>query len=303
MDIKRMLYFCTIVEQGQISSAATKLNMSQPPLSQRLKELEEELGTTLIARNRGRWEVTEAGWALYREAQRILCLMENVRDTVKNATSKFRGTVRIGVSSRCLSFFSRIVPILAREYPEISCRVMVVDTAALEQKVRERELDLAIVFLPLAVENLEVIRLTPQHYVAVFSNLLPAPPERTVSLQELASYPLLIGRRWNLDFRPLMVAMQEQNLSPHILVDTHASYILFDMLYESPVVAVLNNTEIPPPHAHTFPVRPIALDRQFYPAIIYLKEGYLSLPSRKLIELITANITTAVHPFGISQPC
>jgi len=41
MDIKRLVYFCTIVEQGQISRAARALNITQPPLSQRLKELED----------------------------------------------------------------------------------------------------------------------------------------------------------------------------------------------------------------------------------------------------------------------
>ena len=57
MDLKDMLYFCTIVEEGQISKAAKRLNISQPPLSLRLKELEEEVGCSLISRANGKWKV------------------------------------------------------------------------------------------------------------------------------------------------------------------------------------------------------------------------------------------------------
>ena len=52
MDIKRLEYFCAIIEKGQIGKAAQSLHISQPPLSMRLRELEEELGVTLIHRLR-----------------------------------------------------------------------------------------------------------------------------------------------------------------------------------------------------------------------------------------------------------
>ena len=61
MDLKDMQYFCTIVEEGQISKAAKKLNISQPPLSLRLKEMENELGCALILRAPGKWKVTPRG--------------------------------------------------------------------------------------------------------------------------------------------------------------------------------------------------------------------------------------------------
>ncbi len=65
MDIRQLRYFIAIVEEKSISAAARRLHLSQPPLSQQLKAMEEELGALLVERSGKRLEVTDAGKALY----------------------------------------------------------------------------------------------------------------------------------------------------------------------------------------------------------------------------------------------
>ena len=65
MDLKQLLYFKTVVEEGTISAAAKKLNLSQPPLSQQIKQLESELGVTLMERGARKITLNEAGRVLY----------------------------------------------------------------------------------------------------------------------------------------------------------------------------------------------------------------------------------------------
>ena len=60
MDLKRLRYFCRVVEQGSVSQAAKVLNMAQPPLSKRIQELEEELNVSLFTRQGNRIEPTDA---------------------------------------------------------------------------------------------------------------------------------------------------------------------------------------------------------------------------------------------------
>lgn len=60
-----MRYFCTVVEEGQVSRAARRLHMAQPPLSQRLRELEEEIGYPLLERQGRTLRVTDAGQVFY----------------------------------------------------------------------------------------------------------------------------------------------------------------------------------------------------------------------------------------------
>lgn len=72
MDIRQLRYFYTIAQEGQITRAAKRLHMAQPPLSQQLKLLEQELGVQLLERNGRKLELTEAGHVLFKKTKEIL---------------------------------------------------------------------------------------------------------------------------------------------------------------------------------------------------------------------------------------
>ena len=72
MEIKQMIYFKTIVEEGTISKAAQVLHMAQPPLSMQLKQLEEELGVQLMKRGHRKVELTPAGRLFTNEVFKLL---------------------------------------------------------------------------------------------------------------------------------------------------------------------------------------------------------------------------------------
>ena len=80
MDLRQLTYFLAIAEEGQITAAARRLNMAQPPLSQQMKALEEELGVELFQREPRSVTLTDAGEILYRRARQLI--------TVKSATLK-----------------------------------------------------------------------------------------------------------------------------------------------------------------------------------------------------------------------
>lgn len=289
MDFKHMLYFCTIVEQGQISRAAKKLNMSQPPLSLRLKELEEEVGCTLIFRSGGRWEVTREGQLLYSKAQHILTHFDGLVDSIKNAHSELRGKVRIGVCAHCTSFFQKVMPFIARDYPHISLRTLVADSPTIETLLQERTVELAVLRLQLNHENCNTFNLPQQRFVAVYSNLLPPPPDgEVVELEDVVRHPLLFSRRWaNADgFRPIIAAFQAKNLKPQFILDTQTPQLLFDLLYSTPAVAIMPDTEIPVPHAHVFPIRRLNHYVVFQPVAAYLNDSYLSPQARTVLDLL-----------------
>ena len=76
MDIRQLRYFIAIVEEKSVSAAARRLHLSQPPLSQQLKAMEEELGTPLLERSGKHMLVTDAGKTLYSYALQMDQLMQ-----------------------------------------------------------------------------------------------------------------------------------------------------------------------------------------------------------------------------------
>ena len=83
MDLRTLRYFTVAAQELNITRAAQKLHMSQPPLSHQLRLLEEELGAPLFVRGKRRLQLTEEGAALLRRANELLDLAAQARQEIR----------------------------------------------------------------------------------------------------------------------------------------------------------------------------------------------------------------------------
>src|SRR5471032_2145065 len=100
MDTRQLAAFCAVVERRSFSQAAERLGVTQPAVSLQIRALEKRLGTQLLDRSGRRVEPTEAGMRLYRGAQRLLALEEQVIAEVAEGTEdELDGAFEIGAST------------------------------------------------------------------------------------------------------------------------------------------------------------------------------------------------------------
>src|SRR5215210_8255724 len=100
MDTRQLAAFCAVVERKSFSQAARRLGVSQPAVSLQIRSLEQRLGQQLLDRSGRRVEPTEAGNRLYRNAQRILALEEQLlEDVAGDADAELRGRLELGAST------------------------------------------------------------------------------------------------------------------------------------------------------------------------------------------------------------
>ena len=146
MDTRQLAAFCTVVEKSSFSQAAEKLGVTQPAVSLQVRALEERLGQTLLDRSGRRVEPTEAGLRLYRSAQRMLALEEQLYDEVAAESGELQGTLAIGAST---GPGAHLVPLLLcefqRDHPELHVALSIWDTQTVSEKVAQREIELGVV--------------------------------------------------------------------------------------------------------------------------------------------------------------
>ncbi|MFL5961333.1 MAG: selenium metabolism-associated LysR family transcriptional regulator [Gaiellaceae bacterium] len=147
MDTRQLQAFCEVVDRKSFSLAAEKLGVTQPAVSLQVRSLEKRLGTQLLDRSGRRVEPTEAGLKLYRSAQRLLALEEEiVSELAEEATGELDGTFEIGASTGPGGVvLSQILCQFAEVYPKLHIALSVFDTQTVVEHVADRTLQLGVV--------------------------------------------------------------------------------------------------------------------------------------------------------------
>lgn len=217
MEIRQLLYFTTIAEEGSISAAAKKLHLSQPPLSYQMKLLEEELHLPLIERSARGIALTEAGRVLYKRAQGILELSELTRKEMLAMASGFTGTLHIGtVSSSGASLLGWRIPAFHQKYPQIGFAIHEGNTFELMEMLESGLIELAIVRTPFHNDQLNCLYLSPEPMIAAgAASFFPAgmPSGQPISLELLGHAPVILYRR----FEKILLSLCEQKgITPQV---------------------------------------------------------------------------------------
>ncbi len=197
MDVRQLKYFLTISEEGSISKAAEKLHMSQPPLSQQLKLLEDELGVKLLERNTRNLKLTDVGEALLYRSRQILDLVELTTKEVKDINAGFEGTLSIGtVSSAGAALLPEIINSFHKQYPRISFEILDEDSDKITELLKDGIIDIGIIRTPFNLEDFEYIYLPEEPLVIASSQVFWDENKKFINLSELSDKPLIMHRRY-----------------------------------------------------------------------------------------------------------
>lgn len=145
MEVRQLRYFVAVAEELHFGRAAKRLHVTQPPLSQAIKQLEAEVGTPLLERTSRRVALTDAGRAFLPEARQVLAALDRSTAAAREAAEGRIGTLRLGVVPTAAR---AVLPALLRRYRERAPRVRLdvheLGTARQLGLLREGRLDAGI---------------------------------------------------------------------------------------------------------------------------------------------------------------
>lgn len=293
MDIRQLRYFIALTEERQVTSAALKLHMSQPPLSQQLKLMETELGVPLFHRNGRQLELTAAGRTLYEHALTITRLMDEAKAETRESGQGIRGKLSIGINTLSDSRLPGALSQFREKYPKVTFKIQQNETNMLIQLVQNKTVDLAIVRLPIDLEDFDCLMLGDEPLYFVTGDGGSGTITRTeekVSYEAIAGYPLLLPSTEGLGLYNLILEhFRSRGLSPRIIGECSDIGMLIELVSSGFGASILPETSL---GRHSS--RGIRYSRIDDPhtvsssAVIWLKQPFLSKAAVNFIEIMRA---------------
>ncbi len=148
VNLKRAQYMKTIAECGSITAAAKKLFISQPSLSQMLRQLEKEIGTPVFDRSISPLRLTYAGEKYLNAVDRILAINSELESQLREIREEHSGRLRLGISvTRALQVMPLVLPAFTAKYPDVTLELTESGSATLEELLQNGSIDLALAAL------------------------------------------------------------------------------------------------------------------------------------------------------------
>lgn len=225
MELRHLRYFLAVAEEGNVTRAAERLHISQPPLSQQIKDLERTLGVTLLHRSPQGVTLTAAGEAFQSEARHILQAAQQARDVAVRAAQGQTGTLRVGFTSSAA--FNPVVAGTLREFrrqwPDVQVLLEEANTTRLTEGLLHRKLDAAFLRPASSVlPELQVLRFKDERMKVALPASHPLAHLQRIELKRLAQDPfVLFPRQVGLSLHDAIIgACQAAGFEPRIDQET-----------------------------------------------------------------------------------
>ncbi|EPT8468649.1 LysR family transcriptional regulator MumR [Acinetobacter baumannii] len=238
MNLKNLEAFYWVVTLNSFNKAATKLQTTQPAVSQKITALENELGFKVLDRSLRQFKLTHKGMTLFKYAEKFMRLETDlVAELTEN--QHLTGTIRLGVSETIVyTWLVEYIEKVQQEFPKVSVEIVVDLTPNLQEGVRTGDLDMAFLLGPtLAFECIE-------HSLCNFElSFLAAPSFKggigQMSFKALMSHTILTYPKITYPYKELKAKMKEKGIDEPLSITSYSLATLLRLAEQGLGIAVV----------------------------------------------------------------
>ncbi|MCR8985601.1 LysR family transcriptional regulator [Brevibacillus laterosporus] len=218
MDIKQLHYFVTVSNHLSYSKAAQKLHISQPSLSNAIKNLEQEIGSPLLERNTRKVELTDAGKILYKKSILLLSQMNMLKKEMEEVKLTGSGDLIIGIIESVKHWIPKVIRKYQDRFPAINIKLIeVLSGKAVKESLRKYDTHLLITNQYINEPDIESFPLYDERLVLVLHRDHPLAQKRgSILLEELEREPFIISTEGFQTREDILTAFTLEQITPKI---------------------------------------------------------------------------------------
>lgn len=193
MNLRDLKYLVALADTGHFGRAAERAFISQPTLSAQLKKLEEYLGVKLVERQPKNVQLTEVGRQVVVRARRMLAEEEEIISLARNNTDPLAGRLKLALIPTIGPYLlPRVMQKIRKALPRLALMLYEHQTEPLLKRLRDGEIDLGIMALPVAQDGLETRVLYQEDFTVALPNHHPLAARAAIKVSDLKGQTLLL---------------------------------------------------------------------------------------------------------------
>lgn len=220
IELRHLRYFIAVAEELHFGRAAERLHMAQPPLSQQIRQLEEQLGFQLFYRTKRSVELTEAGQVFLRESRKLFNQLEQAIEAGRQVSRGEKGQIVIGFIS---SAAYNVLPVILRSFrsqvPGVRLELHEMPTTEQLDWLREGKIDVGLLRPPVEDKTLNLMTIVREPMVVAFPENHPFIEQDQIALSSLVNedfilFPRLLSPR---AYDQIISLCQQAGFSPNVV--------------------------------------------------------------------------------------
>ena len=241
MDIQHIKYFLEIVKHESFSKAAEQLYVTQPILSRCIKNLEKELGVSLINRSTKSFALTDAGEALYTYGSKLVEGHQDIYHHIQDIKESKVGELHISSPGVLMDmYFPRLVTEYRKQYPGIRISISERGSRATEKDVLDGDADIGLVMLPLEnPQNFNVFPIISDEVCVLVRKEHDFAKRKNIDIKELQGVDIITYNQSNTLYHTFLRMCQEQGFLPNITYQSMMPNFILDVISYGDCVGVL----------------------------------------------------------------
>ncbi|MBR8207485.1 transcriptional regulator CynR [Burkholderia cenocepacia] len=288
MLLRHIHYFLAVAEHRSFTRAAAALHVSQPALSQQIRQLEDSLGAQLFDRTGRVTRLTDAGDVYFRYARQALHDLAEGRRAIHDVQDLSRGSLRLAVTPTFTSYLvGPLVEAFHRRYPDVSLSVREMSQERIEALLVDDELDVGIAFDEVRTADIDAQALLVETLALVVNRGHALGGKRKAGLRALHGTPLVLLTAEFATRMQIDRYFREHDLQPRVLMEANSLGAVIEIVRRTNLATLLPAT-VAVEHDDLVAVAldPAGLRRTA--VLLQRKGGYRSAAARAFVELALA---------------